>query len=102
MYNSKLVVFPRKCSKKLKQGDASKEDRKAVTQNLSQNILALPNTSKAPKARLITKEERTRNVFKIIRRARKAAKFAGLNEKRAKDKAAGKGKKPKKEEAGDD
>jgi len=97
VYKSKLVIFPRKCGKKLKAGEASAEERKAVSQNTNPLILALPSVSKKPKARAITKEEKERRVTNLLRKARYDAKLWGKREKRAKEKAEGKGKKEKKE-----
>jgi len=93
VYKSKLVVFPRKSGKKLKSGDATVEERKAVSQNHNRLILALPSASKKPKARAITGEERARRVTNILRKARYDAKLWGRREQRAKEKAEGKIKK---------
>jgi large subunit ribosomal protein L13e len=102
VYKNKLVIFPRHCSKKLKKGDAKPEDLKAVSQNKSVHILPLPTGQKRLKARVITKEERVRTVTKILRKAHKESKYWGIQEKLAKRKAEGKGKKKKTKDEGDD
>ena len=93
LYKSKLVVFPRKnASKRLKKGDSSVEERKAVTQNTSTTIIPLPKMRRHEKARVITKEERQRTVAGLIRKTLVDSKRFGAREKRAKEKAAGKAK----------
>lgn len=96
LYRSKLVVFPRKCGKKLKQGDSSADSRKAVTQNVNRNVLALPRGKPKLVARAITEEEKKRRVTHLLRRARTEARIWGQRQKRAKDYAEGKMKKKEK------
>lgn len=87
-YKSKLVVFPRKPnSQKPKKGDATAEERQAVSQTKSRRIVALPSQHPRLKARVITQEERNRSVQQILRKAYSDAKLWGVREKRAKDKA---------------
>ena len=88
LYKSKLVIFPRKnTSQRVKKGDAPAEERKAVTQNVSHHVLPISAPSKRLKARAISKEESTRNVAGILRKALMDSKLWGQREKRAKDKA---------------
>jgi len=88
LYKSKLVVFPRKpSSKRLRKGDSSAEDRKAVEQNLDKQVLPLPTASKHIKARVITAEERQRSVTALLRKSLTDAKLWGQREARAKAKA---------------
>jgi len=89
LYKSKLVVFPRKpSSKRLRKGDSSAAERNAVEQTVDKQVLSLPTPSKHIKARVITKEERERNVTALLRKERTDAKLWGQREARAKAKAA--------------
>lgn len=86
-YKSKLVIFPRKaCSQKVKKGDSTVEQRKAVAQVTDKFIVPLPSQSKSVKTRKITEEERNRSVQATLRKAFSDAKLWGVREKRAKDK----------------
>jgi large subunit ribosomal protein L13e len=87
-YRSKLVIFPRKpTSQRIKKGDTPAEERKAVDQVLSKNVLAVKLPERSIKARAITKEERSRTVSAVLRKALTDGKLWGLREKRAKEKA---------------
>jgi len=89
-YKAKLVVFPRNAtSKRLKKGDASKEQRKNVSKQ-APTISSFPATLSLPKvkARKITQAEREATVTTVLRKARTDALLWGRREKRAKDKAA--------------
>jgi len=105
-YRSKLVIFPRKASsKRLKKGDATAEERKAVSQNLSEHIIPIAAPHKHLKARKITKDEQSRKVSAILRKSLTDGKLWGVREQRAKqkaEKAAAGGKDKKTEDAGDD
>lgn len=86
-YKSKLVIFPRKpTSQKVKKGDSSVEERKAVSQVTDKFLVPLPSAPARLKARKITQEERDRSVQAILRKAYSDAKLWGVREKRAKDK----------------
>eukprot|EP00310_Coccolithus_braarudii_P018530 CAMPEP_0183352644 /NCGR_PEP_ID=MMETSP0164_2-20130417/29568_1 /TAXON_ID=221442 /ORGANISM="Coccolithus pelagicus ssp braarudi, Strain PLY182g" /LENGTH=217 /DNA_ID=CAMNT_0025525125 /DNA_START=37 /DNA_END=690 /DNA_ORIENTATION=+ len=88
LYKSKLVLFPRNpTSKRVRKGDATREERKAAVQVTDKNVLALPTVDKRVKARAITQEEKDRTVVRIIRKERTDAKMWGIREKRAKEKA---------------
>ena len=89
-YRSKLVVFPRNAtSKRIKQGDATKEQRKNIAKQLPIDV-AYPATVPAikSKARKITAAEREATVTAVLRKARTDALLWGRREKRAADKAA--------------
>eukprot|EP00823_Brevimastigomonas_motovehiculus_P008115 TRINITY_DN7386_c0_g1_i1.p1 TRINITY_DN7386_c0_g1~~TRINITY_DN7386_c0_g1_i1.p1 ORF type:complete len:228 (-),score=68.36 TRINITY_DN7386_c0_g1_i1:62-745(-) len=89
LYQSKLVVFPRRSGKEVKKGEATKEQRKAVTQvDLSKSM---PITAVLPriKARPITAADEY-DAYKILHKARMDKKKWGAREKRAKDKKEGK------------
>ena len=68
-YTSKLVLFPRKHSKNVKKGDSSVEDCKAASQCTLFDVLPIVKTTKAPKARKITKEEKAAKVTAVLRKA---------------------------------
>jgi len=89
-YRAKLVVFPRNStSKRIKKGDATKEQRKAVAKQASIDA-SFPATVKQTrvKARKITATERDATVTAVLRKARTDALLWGRREKREKDKAA--------------
>ena len=93
LYKSKLVIFPRKnAAKRLKKGDSSLEERKAVAQVTAKTVIPMPKPAGREKARVITKEERQRTVAGLIRKTLVDSKRFGVREKRAKEKAAGKAK----------
>jgi len=96
-YRSKLVLFPRNAtSKRVKKGDATKEERKSVSQVQGKHVLPIAIKSQKTKARKITKEEREATVTAVLRKALTDGKLWGKREKRAKDKAeAAAGKKSK-------
>lgn len=88
LYKSKLVLFPRNpTSKRIKKGDATADERKAVEQVFTRHVLPLPTAERRVPARAITKEERERTVTAIIRKTRTDGKLWGIREKRAKEKA---------------
>jgi len=105
-YRSKLVIFPRKpSSQRVKKGDATAAEVKAVAQVLNKDVLPVALPEKRLKARAITKEERDRTVSAVLRKALTDGKLWGVRERRAKqkaEKAAAGGKKAEKEEAGGD
>lgn len=88
LYKSKLVVFPRNnTSKRAKKGDATAEERAAVSQVTSKQVLPIVQPTQRLRARKITAEEKERNVAALLRKARTDGKLWGKREKRAKDKA---------------
>jgi len=99
VYLSKLVVFPKKKSKKYaaKQKDGKKQDetKQAFSQNTSKDVIPIRDKKPKIKARKATKEERDALVTRVLRKAWADQKLAGKREKRAKDKAAGLGGKKK-------
>jgi large subunit ribosomal protein L13e len=89
-YRAQLVVFPRNAtSKRLKKGDATKEQRKNIAKQQSIDA-SYPATIPQPKvkARKITKDEREATVSAVLRKARTDALLWGRREKRQKDKEA--------------
>merc|ERR1711991_406536 len=63
LYKSKLVVFPRNnTSKRAKKGDATAEERAAVSQVTSKQVLPIVQASQRLRAHKITSEEKERNV----------------------------------------
>lgn len=89
LYKSKLVVFPRKSTKRLRAGDSTKEQRAAATvQVLTKGVLPIAAPVHQLEVRKITKEEREDNVVARARKAHTDNKLAGARAKRAADKAA--------------
>ena len=89
MYKSKLVVFPRKSTKRLRSGDSTKEQRAAATvQVLTKGVLPIVEPAQPLEVRKITKEEREDNVVARARKAHTDVKRAGARVKRAADKLA--------------
>mmetsp|Transcript_19392 Transcript_19392/g.19380 ORF Transcript_19392/g.19380 Transcript_19392/m.19380 type:complete len:222 (-) Transcript_19392:37-702(-) len=89
LYKSKLVVFPRKNTKRLRAGDSTKEQRAAATvQVLTKGVLPIAAPAQALEVRKITKEEREDNVVARARKAHTDVKRAGARTKRAADKLA--------------
>jgi large subunit ribosomal protein L13e len=90
LYKSKLVVFPRRpTSKRLRKGDSSKADQKAVSAQVSlSSVLPATVPTVRSKARVIKQAEFEVSQYSIARKARTDAKLLGVREKRAKDKAA--------------
>jgi len=107
LYRSKLVIFPRRpTSQRAKKGDATVEERKAAhEQVVSRDVLPIALPVRRNKARKITKEESSRTVTTILRKALTDGKLWGVREQRAKkkaEKAAAGGKDKKAEDAGDE
>ncbi len=86
-YQSKLIVFPRKAGK-VKKGDASAEQVASAKQILS-TAAAFPIAQAAPvvASRAISADDKKVDAFKTLRLARSDARYKGIREKRAKDKA---------------
>jgi hypothetical protein len=87
LYQSKLVIFPRKNSKRVKKGDSSVEQQAAVTQVTTKQTLPIEQPQERLKARKISKEESEAQVVAFCRKTRTDAKLWGKREKRASDKA---------------
>ncbi|ANB15988.1 ribosomal 60S subunit protein L13A [Sugiyamaella lignohabitans] len=86
-YKAKLIVFPRKAGKP-KSGDASAEEIAAAKQQLSvAAAFPIAQTTTVLSERAITEEDKNVEAYKTLRIARSNAKYAGIREKRAKDKA---------------
>jgi large subunit ribosomal protein L13e len=87
-YRSKLVVFPRNStSQRVKKGDSSAADRKAVAQQSVASSFPIAQDPKRTKARKITDKEKDFKAAATARKATTDAKRWGAREKRAKDKA---------------
>jgi len=100
-YTAKLVVFPRKSSKRLRRGDSTKEQRAAAVQVLTKQVLPIEQAKAELQVRKITKEEAEDHVYARARKARTDAKLAGARQKRAADKAKEGVKSDKKGDKGD-
>lgn len=89
-YQSRLILFPRKLGQH-KKGDASKEDVKAVKNTISSFKAGLPILHAAPGVTEIKKSEMPEAVeggaYRKLRDARSEARYQGMREKRAKEKA---------------
>ena len=98
LYNSKLVVFPRKGPKKQRAGDSDKAACDAATQVTSKMVLPLPQTKTLFLARKVSSAERNANVAQSLRKAMTDGKLWGARERRAvlKAEAAASSKKKKK------
>ena len=102
LYKSKLVVFPRRSTKRLRAGDSTKERRSAAVQVLSKSTLPIQVPEVEVQARKITKEEKDSDVYARVRKARTDQKRAGARTKRAADKLANAAAGAKKENKNDD
>jgi len=102
LYKSKLVVFPRRNTKRLRAGDSTKERRSAAVQVLSKATLPIATPAVEVQIRKITKEEREDEVYAKVRKARTDQKRAGARTKRAADKLANAAAGAKKENKNDD
>ncbi|EPY36189.1 large subunit ribosomal protein L13e [Angomonas deanei] len=89
-YLGKLVLFPIN-HKKARKGEASEEEVKAATQDRSRygdaavGALVYP-AAEAPRA--VSAEEKTKNVFRFLKKNHSAARFFGARTARAARKAA--------------
>lgn len=84
-YKAKLIVLPRKAGKP-KKGDASAEEVAAAQQTLSvSSAFPVPKPSTKVETRAVEQGEQT--AFRTLRMAQSNAKYFGIREKRAKDKA---------------
>merc|ERR1712230_278818 len=82
-YKANLVVFPRR-SKKVKSGDASAEDlSKAVALKGAVQPLVKPS----PRQKAVKVDAKAKSAYVTMRIARSDAKYIGVREKRAKEKA---------------
>jgi len=103
-YKSRLVIFPRKPTKKTyKQGDTKEWKGAVVADNLHVHRQVEPVENKLPAfpQRKATKDEREAEVAKLLRKTLLDAKLWGRREKRRKDKEEA-AKAPKREAVGDE
>jgi len=104
LYRSKLVIFPRNSSsKRVKKGDSTREECKAVSQVVAKQVLPISVPEKRIEARVITADERERRVVTLLHKKLVDSKLVGVRQKRVKArserKAAGGGKDKKKGDA---
>uniref|UniRef100_W5UDP8 60S ribosomal protein L13 n=1 Tax=Ictalurus punctatus TaxID=7998 RepID=W5UDP8_ICTPU len=86
-YLAKLIVFPTN-ENKPKKGDANAADLKSTAQTLSvAGAFPITQTLEVVSERAISADEKTASAYKTLRNARSKAKYAGIRDKRAKDKA---------------
>ena len=102
LYKSKLVVFPRHNTKRLRAGDSTKERRSAAVQVLTKATLPIEAPASELQVRKITAEENQGGVYARVRKARTDQKLAGVRTKRAADKLANAAAGAKKENKNDD
>jgi len=88
LYSSRLVIFPRNpTSKRVKKGDSSKEELALAKQINDKQPIPVIVSTRRPKARKITKDERDDEPVTRLRKALTDSKRWGAREKRLKDKA---------------
>merc|ERR1712187_1017728 len=80
-YKSKLLIFPR--GSKVKKGDTPRSELANVAQNTSKEIIPVPKPELRVKARAITSDEKEQSAYKMLKKARTAAKYAGERQKKA-------------------
>merc|ERR1719229_857347 len=84
LYKSKLVIFPRGSGKKaVKKGDTPRSELANVAQNTLKDIIPVPKPDLRVKARAITAEEKEQSAYKMMKKARTAAKYFGERQKKA-------------------
>ncbi|RNF03041.1 60S ribosomal protein L13 [Trypanosoma conorhini] len=84
-YMSKLVLFP-VSSKSVRKGEATEEEVKAAAQDRTRFGTAAVGglVTPAPEsARRLTEEERTKNVYKFLKKNHSAVRFFGARKARA-------------------
>ncbi|RNE99066.1 60S ribosomal protein L13 [Trypanosoma rangeli] len=89
-YMSKLVLFPMS-SKNVRKGEATEEEMKAAAQDRTRFGTAAVGglVTPAPEApRKLTEEERTKNVYKFLKKNHSAVRFFGARRARAERKEA--------------
>lgn len=84
-YKAKLIVLPRKAGKP-KKGDASAEEIAAVKQQLSVSA-AFPIAQASTEIETRKVEQGEQTAFRTLRLAQSNAKYVGVREKRAREKA---------------
>ena len=84
-FKARLILFPRK-SNKAKKADTPKDQRNVeTTQTLSSVLPTVSGFSEIKKSEIPKAAEG--GAYKTLREARSSARYAGVREKRAKDKA---------------
>merc|ERR1719384_17170 len=83
VYKSKLLIFPRGSGKKaVKKGDTPRSELQSVAQNTLKEIIPVPKPELRVKARAITAEEKDQSAYRILKKARTAAKYDGERRKK--------------------
>merc|ERR1719454_955483 len=79
LYMSKLLIFPKGHGKKcVKQGDTARSELQNVAQNTLKEIIPVPKPGLRVKARKITSEDKEREVYKTLKKARTNKKYLGV------------------------
>eukprot|EP00928_Gymnodinium_smaydae_P086137 TRINITY_DN69_c0_g1_i9.p1 TRINITY_DN69_c0_g1~~TRINITY_DN69_c0_g1_i9.p1 ORF type:complete len:216 (-),score=66.07 TRINITY_DN69_c0_g1_i9:27-674(-) len=83
LYKSKLLVFPRGSGKKaVKKGDTARSELQNVAQNTSKEIIPVPKPELRVRARAIAADEKEKSAYKMLKKARTAAKYDGERRKK--------------------
>eukprot|EP00928_Gymnodinium_smaydae_P084227 TRINITY_DN674_c0_g2_i1.p1 TRINITY_DN674_c0_g2~~TRINITY_DN674_c0_g2_i1.p1 ORF type:complete len:216 (-),score=59.30 TRINITY_DN674_c0_g2_i1:41-688(-) len=83
LYKSKLLVFPRGSGKKaVKKGDTPRSELQSVAQNTLKDIIPVPKPELRVKARAIAADEKEKSAYKMLKKARTAAKYDGERRKK--------------------
>jgi large subunit ribosomal protein L13e len=87
LYQSKMILFPRKLSQP-KKGDSTAEEMKLAVQSKVADVLTIRQpTKRTVKARKVTDAEKKFSSFSMLRKVRADKNMWGLREKKAKEKA---------------
>merc|ERR1712127_478131 len=86
LYQSKMILFPRKMTKP-KKGDSTAEEMKMATQSKRADVLTIRQPARVQKARKITDAEKKFSSFSMLRKVRADKAMWGIREKKAKEKA---------------
>ena len=84
-YRSKLILFPKKSGKPLK-GDSTEEEIQGATQ-LKEALMPVKKQKHEVEVRKITEEEKNFQAYRTLRTERTNAKYKGIRDKRATEKA---------------
>merc|ERR1719265_1903492 len=78
LYKSKLLIFPKGSGKKsVKKGDTPKSELKDVAQNTLKEIIPVPKPALRMKARKITDDDKAKDAYKTLKKARTNKKYLG-------------------------
>ena len=93
-YKSKMILFPRRAAKPKKGEINDSTAVKSAEQNTEAGVFELPHRSKRCKIETLTADMKKARVFMKLRQARINKKYLGKREKKAKEEAEAKDKKP--------